>query len=216
MTEGLKTKISVMLEGRMTPETKEARAEWIGPPYPRPKSQYPMRHPHPDIYVGDIDDAKDVLARPKGSHIKSILSILTDGMPLSRKLPHLIIPVDDDGNLISPALIDLAVAFIKKAPKPVLVHCYAGANRSTLMAAAYVWTESWKSPAYDGGPGMNVDEAIKLCQHPSWNPPAPDIVGLLKRWTGEKKWPEDCTHSEVEKIGIRTCCVDCGVVLETW
>ena len=212
----LKTKISAMLEGRMTPETKAAREEWIGPPYPRPKSQYPMRHPVPELYVGDIDNAKKVLARPKGSHIKSILSILTDGMPLSRKLPHLIIPVDDDGNLISPNLIDLAIAFIKKAPKPVLVHCYAGANRSTLMAAAYIWSESWNSPTPDGGPGMTVDEAILLCQHKSWNPPAPDIVALLKRWAGELKPTDECEHFKVEKVGIRICCVDCGVVLQTW
>jgi hypothetical protein len=187
----LRTKISAGLERRMAPETKEARADWVGPPFGYGvrkglrKNRDPMRHPVPELYVGDIEDAQEVLSRPKGSHIKSILSVTPTKLPTVRNMPRLILPVDDDGHRIDPALIDLAVAFIKKAPKPVLVHCDAGANRSTLMAAAYVWDESWKSPAYDGGPGMTVDKAIELCQHRSWNPPAPDIIDLLKRWAGE-------------------------------
>ncbi len=136
-----------------------------------------MRKVIKDIYIGDIQDAYEVLCKPKASHIKSMLSVTYSRLPMTKGIPRLIIPVEDDGLKISFDDINLAVTFLKAAPKPCLSHCDAGINRSTLMVMAYLISE-----------GMSLDEAIKTARDTSWLGPALDMLDLLARWARKFKY----------------------------
>jgi protein tyrosine/serine phosphatase len=55
---------------------------------------------------------------------------------------------------VTPGQIEGILRIIRDAPKPVLVHCQAGADRTGLVAAAYLFTH--------GMPAVKADEALSL------------------------------------------------------
>ena len=44
-----------------------------------------------------------------------------------------------DSRLVTPAQIDSLLALMDSIPKPILIHCKAGADRSGLVSALYLW-----------------------------------------------------------------------------
>jgi len=124
-----------------------------------PKQEYvPLRSFDkiaPRIFLGNEDASKDASFFKK-NRIKAVLNCSRDlDMPFKEnpKIEYLRIPIDDSLKQAdikkAEELIPIAVAFIHKhvviEKSCVLVHCYAGRQRSAIMLAAYLVSKG-KSP----------------------------------------------------------------------
>ena len=56
-----------------------------------------------------------------------------------------------DARLVTPAQIDSLLALMDSVPKPILIHCKAGADRSGLVSALYLWKFDSLPPARAAG-----------------------------------------------------------------
>ena len=126
-----------------------------------------------DLYRSEQPD-HDAFVELKGSGIKSVLNLRTtekdDGLIGTIDLKPFIIPMDA-GSFTDKEVIE-ALKVIKSAPKPILVHCRHGSDRTGVVVAMYRiifqnWTkEDALNELLDGGYGFhtyykNIPEYIK-------------------------------------------------------
>lgn len=137
-----------------------------------------MRKVNDDLYIGDVGDARIILQKPSASIIKSILSVSENHLPylaMRRNPPaHIIIPIADDGSFPD-FLLDVAIEFLEKCPKPVLIQCGAGISRSVTFATAWLWWNSWKARK-----ATTIDECLKMTQSSVGFPD--DMYEKLIKW----------------------------------
>jgi protein tyrosine/serine phosphatase len=80
-------------------------------------------------------------ADPQASWYRSEIAVSR-----ARGVLHYDLPLSAN-NLVDPGTLAKIAALLRQAPKPVLIHCQSGADRSGLVAAIYEYAIAARSPA---------------------------------------------------------------------
>jgi atypical dual specificity phosphatase len=90
------------------------------------------------IYLGDIQDAEK-LARSNPQRITTVISLCQQPVQRAAKITYIRIPVADARPLSAQKFEDIMFALgIGVRRGNVLVHCFAGMNRSPIVIAAWL------------------------------------------------------------------------------
>lgn len=104
----------------------------------------------PGLFLGNLTDARD-----KSNEVDVVVNCTVDLPFFAVEKPHIRIPLEDNEseNATLGPYITTAIVYLRthiKNGKTVLVHCFAGAQRSAALVAAYVMCDQ----------NMDVDEAV--------------------------------------------------------
>jgi protein-tyrosine phosphatase len=138
---------------------------------------YPARQIVPNLWIGSAADAVDVAAARR-RNFRLVVNCSRD-IPPGLDIPVYRIPIDDWAGESRALLKHLprilpVVDAVLEAGHGVLVHCFAGMQRSAAVVTAYLM---WKH-GYTAAEAMAGVQRIK----PETFTPEPTFVKALQRW----------------------------------
>lgn len=110
----------------------------------------------PEIYRSGQPSNKELRMLCEQLGVKSVLTLRNwhDDKDEGKDLPLTLYRVNMEADEVDPAKVAQALKIIAEAPKPMLIHCWHGADRTGLMVAAYrMTTQGWN-------PAQATDELI--------------------------------------------------------
>lgn len=110
----------------------------------------------PEIYRSAQPSNKELRMLCEQLGVKSVLTLRNwhDDKDEGKDLPLTLYRVNMEADEVDPAKVAQALKIITEAPKPMLIHCWHGADRTGLMVAAYrMTTQGWN-------PAQATDELI--------------------------------------------------------
>jgi protein tyrosine phosphatase (PTP) superfamily phosphohydrolase (DUF442 family) len=110
----------------------------------------------PEVYRSAQPSNKELRILCEQLGVKSVLTLRNwhDDKDEGKDLPLTLYRVNMEADEVDPAKVAQALKIIAEAPKPMLIHCWHGADRTGLMIAAYrMTTQGWN-------PAQATDELI--------------------------------------------------------
>ena len=110
----------------------------------------------PDVYRSAQPSNKELKMLCEHLGVKSVLTLRNwhDDKDEGKDLPLTLYRVNMEADEVDPVKVAQALKIIAEAPKPILIHCWHGADRTGLMIAAYrITTQGWD-------PAQATDELI--------------------------------------------------------
>jgi tyrosine-protein phosphatase SIW14 len=104
----------------------------------------------PEVYRSGQPKARDLKLLVEQLGVKSVLTLrdLHDDDDEAEGLPLALYRVEMEADDIEPEKVARAMQIIKDAPKPILIHCWHGSDRTGLVVAAYrITTQGWEPAA---------------------------------------------------------------------
>lgn len=102
----------------------------------------------PEVYRSGQPTARDLKLLVEQLGIKSVLTLrdLHDDADEAEGLPLALYRVEMEADDVEPEKVARALQIIKDAPKPILIHCWHGSDRTGLVVAAYrITVQGWES-----------------------------------------------------------------------
>ena len=115
-----------------------------------------LHHVSPEIYRSAQPSNKELRMLCEQLGVKSVLTLRNwhDDKDEGKDLPLTLYRVNMEADEVDPVKVAQALKIIAEAPKPMLIHCWHGADRTGLMIAAYrITTQGWD-------PAQATDELI--------------------------------------------------------
>ncbi len=93
----------------------------------------------PDVYRSGQPKSRDLKLLVEQLGVKSVLCLrdLHDDDDEAEGLPLALYRVEMEADDVEPEKVARAMQIIKDAPKPILIHCWHGSDRTGLVVAAY-------------------------------------------------------------------------------
>lgn len=110
----------------------------------------------PEVYRSGQPKARDLKQLVEQLGIKSVLTLrdLHDDADEAEGLPLALYRVEMEADDVEPEKVARVMQIIKDAPKPILIHCWHGSDRTGLVVASYRITfQGWE-------PAMAADELL--------------------------------------------------------
>lgn len=104
----------------------------------------------PEIYRSAQPSAADLKLLCEKLGVKSVLTLrdLNDDTREAAGLPLALYRVEMEADDLEPEKVALALRILRDAPKPVLVHCWHGSDRTGLVVAAWrITAQGWTADA---------------------------------------------------------------------
>jgi tyrosine-protein phosphatase SIW14 len=104
----------------------------------------------PEVYRSGQPKARDLKLLVERLGVKSVLCLrdLHDDSDEGEGLPIALYRVEMEADDVEPEKVARAMQIIKDAPKPILIHCWHGSDRTGLVVAAYRITfQNWEPVA---------------------------------------------------------------------
>jgi tyrosine-protein phosphatase SIW14 len=103
----------------------------------------------PEVYRSGQPKARDLKLLVEQLGVKSVLCLrdLHDDDDEAEGLPLALYRVEMEADDVEPEKVARAMQIIKDAPKPILIHCWHGSDRTGLVVAAYRITFQHWDPA---------------------------------------------------------------------
>jgi tyrosine-protein phosphatase SIW14 len=101
----------------------------------------------PEVYRSSQPHAGDLKLLVEQLGVKSVLTLRNwhDDKDEGKGLPLTLYRVDMEADEVEPDKVAKALQIIRDAPKPILIHCWHGADRTGLMVAAYrISVQGWE------------------------------------------------------------------------
>ena len=103
-------------------------------------------HVSSEVYRSGQPSAKELKMLCEHLGIKSVLTLRNwhDDKDEGKDLPLILYRINMEADEVDPAKVTQALKIIAEAPKPILIHCWHGSDRTGLMVAAYrITTQGW-------------------------------------------------------------------------
>lgn len=100
----------------------------------------------PEVYRSGQPSSGDLKLLVEQLGVKSVLTLRNwhDDEDEGKGLPLTLYRVDMEADEVEPDKVAKALAIIRDAPKPILIHCWHGSDRTGLMIAAYrITAQGW-------------------------------------------------------------------------
>lgn len=100
----------------------------------------------PEVYRSGQPSAGDLKLLVEQLGVKSVLTLRNwhDDENEGKGLPITLYRVDMEADEVEPEKVAKALKIIRDAPKPILIHCWHGSDRTGLMVAAYrITVQNW-------------------------------------------------------------------------
>ena len=100
----------------------------------------------PEVYRSAQPSNKDLRVLCEQLGVKSVLTLRNwnDDKDEAKDLPLTLYRVSMEADEVDPVKVAQALKIISEAPKPILIHCWHGSDRTGLMVAAYrITTQGW-------------------------------------------------------------------------
>jgi tyrosine-protein phosphatase SIW14 len=104
----------------------------------------------PEVYRSGQPNAGDLKLLVEQLGVKSVLTLRNwhDDKDEGKDLPLTLYRVDMEADEVEPEKVAKALQIIHDAPKPILIHCWHGSDRTGLMVAAYrITAQGWEPTA---------------------------------------------------------------------
>jgi protein tyrosine phosphatase (PTP) superfamily phosphohydrolase (DUF442 family) len=104
----------------------------------------------PEIYRSAQPSAKDLKLLCEKLGVRSVLTLRDyhDDGDEAKGLPLALYRVEMDADEVEPEKVAMALRLLRDAPKPVLIHCWHGADRTGLVVAAWrITAQGWSAEA---------------------------------------------------------------------
>jgi protein tyrosine phosphatase (PTP) superfamily phosphohydrolase (DUF442 family) len=104
----------------------------------------------PEVYRSGQPKARDLKLLVEQLGVKSVLCLrdFHDDGDEAEGLPLALYRVEMEADDVEPEKVARAMQIIKDAPKPILIHCWHGSDRTGLVCAAYRITfQNWQPEA---------------------------------------------------------------------
>jgi tyrosine-protein phosphatase SIW14 len=104
----------------------------------------------PEIYRSAQPSAADLKLLCEKLGVRSVLTLRDyhDDGDEAKGLPLALYRVEMDADEVEPEKVAMALRLLREAPKPVLIHCWHGADRTGLVVAAWrISTQGWTPDA---------------------------------------------------------------------
>lgn len=103
----------------------------------------------PEVYRSAQPSSKELKILCEQLGVKSVLTLRNwhDDEGIGKGLPLTLYRIDMEADEVEPDKVAKALQIIAAAPKPILIHCWHGADRTGLMVAAYRITSQGWDPA---------------------------------------------------------------------
>ncbi|HEX3133388.1 MAG TPA: tyrosine-protein phosphatase [Planctomycetota bacterium] len=104
----------------------------------------------PEVYRSSQPHAGDLKLLVEQLGVKSVLTLRNwhDDNDEGKGLPLTLYRVDMEADEVEPDKVAKALQIIRDAPKPILIHCWHGSDRTGLMVAAYrISVQGWEPRA---------------------------------------------------------------------
>ncbi len=104
----------------------------------------------PEVYRSAQPSSKELKMLCEQLGVKSVLTLRNwhDDEGEGKGLPLTLYRVDMEADEVEPDKVAKALRIIAEAPKPILIHCWHGSDRTGLMVAAYrITVQGWEPTA---------------------------------------------------------------------